>query len=282
MTLRIVSFVATFAIFLASTANAQFLAKDTAAGDSQQDFAKRLASIKNDALSSSVREAEKLGWNLYRYEVLGDLAGSVLAQQTPPAIRAAISGAVVVPNNAGWCVRFYSVSDKGVCKPVADVAFDGNQNPVVTTGKALTEFSARELSLIHAKLLVDSQKEDPCQGNYKMIALPAASGDGIWVYQIRQIFDETHFPEGQHIRYEISSDGTRILSQRDFSRRCNVLPVQNSADIVSTEIKLTNTMDPQPNELHIYLSLRYNAKIFLGTMQSNLYWWVKSGVVTPD
>jgi len=282
MSLRIISTIIALSTIAFSAANAQLLARDTAAGDSQQEFAKRVSSVRNDAISTSVREAEKTGWNIYRYEVLSDLAGAFLAQQTPPDKRAGISGSIVVNGAKGWSVRFYSVAGKGMFKPVADVVFDEDMNPGLKTGTDLADFSPAELASIGAKVLIDTQKEDPCQGNYKMFAIPASSGDSIWVYQIRESFDETHFPEGQHIRYEISPDGSRILSQRDYSRRCNVLPVQKSSDNVSSEVKLTNTIDQQPTEMLVYLSLRYNTSIFVATMQSNLYWQVKSGVVTPD
>jgi hypothetical protein len=280
MTPRIISAIATLAFVFISSADAQFLAMDMASGDSRQDLAKRFSGLKNETMTSSILSAEEQGWNLYRYEVVGDFASGVLEQQTTSGDRAGIAGSIVVRVGNEWRVRFYSVRDKSV-KPVADVVVDEDFNAQVAT-KSLVDFSADELAMIRARMLIDARKDDPCQSTYKLIVVPASSGGNIFVYQIRQVFDETHFPEGQHIRYEISSDGSQILSQRDFSRRCNVLPVQKGSDNVSNEVKLTNTMDQQPTEMHVYLSLRYNSNIFLGTMQSNLYWWIKSGVVTTD
>jgi hypothetical protein len=281
MSARIVSIVVSLSAILVSSASAQFLTRDTASGDAPQEFAKRMA-IKNDAMSGLVRDAEKIGWDLYRYEVLSDLAGNVLAQQTTPDKRAGIAGAIVVKGEKEWRVRFYSITAKDVCKSVADVVFDSGMNPTVLTGKAVASFSPSEIAMVNARLVVETQKEDPCQSSYKTIVLPALSGGSIWVYQIRMNFDSSRVPEGQHIRYEVSADGTKILSQRDFSRRCNLLPIQKSAETGKNEIKLTNTMDFQPTEMYVYLSLRYDSSIFLATMQSNLYWEIKGGTVTPD
>ena len=277
---RIVSIVASFSVLFFSCARGQLLTRDTASGDSQAQFRKRLQ-LRDDDMASKIFEAEKVGWNLYRYSILSDLAGFALAEQTQAEQRRIIVGEITVHNGDDWRVRFYGAGSDGSFVPVADVIFDADCNAKVETGASLLQFTPGELAMIKGRELVLAQKADPCESNYKVITIPSPAGGNVWVYQLRVSFDESHVPEGQHLRFEISPDGTQILSQREYSRRCNVLPIQKN-DEGNNEIKLTNTMDSQPTEIYVYLSLRYDSGIFLATMQSNLYWMVKNGEVTQD
>ena len=281
MMLRITPIAALLSLTFCTGLSAQLLTSSSAANDDKTSFAKRVQ-LKDDAMGSLVREAEQLGWNIYRYETLSDLASYVLAGQTTAAQRATIADSIVLQGDGQWSVRYYSKSADDKFAPVADVIFENNAAAGrIAPANELKAFTNSDLALIRAKELVKTQK-DPCNSAFKVVVLPAPSGKDLYVYQLRECFDSQHIPEGQHIRYEVSADGTKIVAQREFAKRCNILPAQASAETKHEELKLTNTMDPQPTELHIYLSLRYGTDIFLATMQSNLYWQINGGVVRSD
>jgi hypothetical protein len=281
MTFHTTSIVALLSLTLCGGASAQLLTKTSSANDDLTGFNKRIA-IRNDAMSNLVREAERLGWSIYRNESLTDMAGYVLAGQTTLAQRSSIRDSIVVSANGQWRVRFYAMPSDGQFVPIADVVFENDGSGSIVPYKSLVAFSNSELALIRATELVKDSQKDPCNADFKLIVIPAPSGNGFYAYQLRECFDSEHLPEGQHIRFEVSADGSKIVAQREFARRCNVLPVQNPTDSGLPEVKLTNTMDPQPTELHIYLSMRYGVHIFLASMQSNLYWQINDGVVKSD
>lgn len=275
---RIVLLLTCLSLAVAATANAGLLSQRSAANDSIADFNKRMPP-KEAAIASSVREAELTGWDIYRHEALEDIAGYAIVGATPVAQRAGIMGSIVAPGSAEWVVRFYGKNDRGHYLPIVDVAFDGNDRYSIRK-EGLQAFGAQELALIKATELVKAQ-EDPCDGTYKTVTL-LKSDKSIHVYSIRDCMDSTHFPEGQHIRFIISSDGAKIVSQHEFARRCNMVYTNISEETKLEEVKLTNSLDMQPTEMHVYLSLRYGVNIFLATTQSNLYWQINKGIVTSD
>jgi hypothetical protein len=279
ITLRIAPVVASLSLLLAVGASAQFISKPTAASAATPDVAKRVNT--NDAnIVGNVREAEKIGWTLYRYETLTDLAGYVLAGQTTPAQRTMIAGSIVVPGERLWRVRYYGKTATGEVKPLWDVVFDDTNASGIAPRDTVRPFTEHELSLIRATELVEARK-NPCDGTYKVLAMPAANGS-LLVYQLRMSFDADRIPEGQHIRYEVSSDGTHINAQRELARRCNLLTAQTTSDSPHKRIDLTNSSDEQPTEIYVYLTLRYSIDFFMATTRSNLCWDVKNGVINTD
>lgn len=263
---------------LAANASAGIISQRSAANDSVADFNKRMPP-RETVIANAVRDAEQTGWDLYRNEALADIAGYVLSVTMTPAQRNGIEGYIVMPGTSEWVVRFYGKSERGSYVPVGDVTFDVNDRPHLRR-EALPAYSLQELAIIRATELAKAQKK-PCDGTYKTIAL-LKNDKSIHVYNIREALDATHMPEGQHIRYIISPDGTKITSDREYARRCNMISTSLSAETHTEEVRMTNSLDPQPTEVQIYLSLRYNADLFLATTQSNLYWQIYKGVAKAD
>jgi hypothetical protein len=275
---RIVPILTAFSLLVASSAGASLVSQHSAANDTVAEFNKRMPP-KEAAIASAAREAENTGWDLYRTETLADMAGYALAATTTAAQRAGITGSIVIPGQYEWTVRFYARNERGAYVPTGDVVFDSNDRPSVRTD-GLNSFSAQEAALIRATELVKS-KDAPCEGSYKTVAL-LRNDRTIHVYSLREALDATHLPEGQHIRYIVSADGSKIQAQREYARRCNLVSTDISDDTKEEELKLTNSSDPQPTEVIVYLSLRYGVNIFEATMQSNLYWRINKGIVTTD
>lgn len=263
---------------LAVNASAGLISQRSAANDSVADFNKRMPP-KETVIANAVRQAEQTGWDLYRTEALSDIAGYVLATTMTAAQRAGIEGSIVMPGNSEWLVRFYGKNERGNYAPVADVSFDANDRPHLRR-ESLPAFTLQEIALIRATELAKAEKK-PCDGTYKTVTL-LKSDKSIHAYNLREALDATHMPDGQHIRYIISSDGSKITSEREYARRCNMIATSQSDETQHEEVRLTNSLDPQPTELQVYLSLRYNTDIFLATTQSNLYWQVYKGVVKAD
>jgi hypothetical protein len=263
---------------MAANASAGLISQRSAANDSVADFNKRMPP-KEAVIANAVRDAEQVGWDLYRNEALADIAGYVLSVTMTAEQRAGIEGCIVVPGSPEWVVRFYGKNDRGSYSPVADVTFDVNDRPHLRR-ETLPAYTLQENALIMATELAKAQKP-ACDGTYKTITL-LKSDKSIHVYSLRNALDATHMPEGQHIRYSISPDGSKITAEREYARRCNMITTSVSKETQNEEVRLTNSLDPQPTELQIYLSLRYDVDIFLATTQSNLYWQVYKGVAKAD
>ena len=279
MTSRLIPLIASVSMLFCSAAQAQFLSKETPAGDSILEFNKRMPR-KNTEISNAVRSAETLGWNIFRYESLRDAASYALATE---AGSMETSGAIVVPGEQ-WRVRFYKDEANGTISPVADVLFDNALNTTMVPQGATSPFSATEEAMIQAEKLVNMTQPMPCEGEYTTVVMPAPAGQsGFYVYVIRKSLDFKRLPEGQHLLVEVSEDGSSIVKTREFSSRCNMPSIGiGSGAEARPQFRLSHSMDHQPTELHIYLSLRYNLELFIATMPSNLYWTINNGVVEVD
>jgi len=277
---RIIPIITSISLLFTASASAQFLSRSTASGDNDVEFSKRMPRQQN--LNGNVRSAETTGWTIYRYETLADAASFALAQESPG--RLDITGSVVVPGEQ-WRVRFYFKDDADKYFPVADVLFDDANGHTVVPGGAVAPLSAAELAMIKAGELVETTQALPCEDSeYKTVVIPSPSGDGsICVYRLRESMEAGRIPEGQHMRYNVSADGSTITAQREFARRCNMPSIGLTDGSGNTpEFNLTHTMDSQPTEVHIYLSLRYDVSIYLATLPSNLYWRIIDGTAWVD
>jgi hypothetical protein len=278
MTPRILPLVAALCLIPALSASAQFLNTDTATGNVGTDFgSKRNIPARPAELLNAARDAEKAGWTLYRYETVADIAAADLVAGTTPAQRENIAGSIVIPGEQ-WRVRFYS-RNGNTFSPVADVLVDNKLGNTIVPKGATRSFSDAELALIKAQELVQAEKA-PCDGTYKTIALPGATG--ISVYRIRESFDKQRLPEGQHLRYTVSADGNSITETTELARRCNVLTTTVKPDTGTEGKDLTIAGIQAPGEIHVYLSLRYGVDLAVFTTSSNTFWSVKGGRISID
>lgn len=281
MTPRTASLVAGILLFAAGALQAEFLTSTTAANDSASDFARRVPP-KGVPSATALRDAEVTGWNLYRYDSLSDAASFLFASQTQASDHGEIVGSIVVPGEQ-WRVRFYSVDASGKPSPEGDVVFSRGNATSVVTKASVQPFSPTEELLARAQEYILATTQAPCEGVYKVLALPGPAG--VTVYRLRESLESNHVPEGQHVRYSLTAnaDGSLTVADAyDFTRRCNMLTPQVSPDNKQEEIRLTYAQEPQPNELHIYLSLRYGVSFYMLTSKSNLYWSIAKGAVSLD
>lgn len=281
MTSKTASFVAGILLFASGTLHADFLGSISASNDSSAEFARRIPA-KSVPSATALRDAEAAAWNLYRYEALSDAASFIFASGSSPSDRAGITGSIVIPGDE-WRVRFYAVDASGKPAAAGDVVFARNGTTSVVPKDQAQPLSEGETLLARAQELVLSTTAAPCDDLYKVVTLPTQPGAAS-VYRIRVALDGRHVPEGQHVRYDVSatSDGVSISNQYDFSRRCNILTKQTAPGSKVEEIKVTYSQEPQPNEIYIYLSLRYAVSFYMLTSKSNIYWQIENGTVSID
>ena len=265
-------------LVMSSAALAQpsaLLSTERAAGELPANGKLRRLNKVEAPLVQAVLDAEEIGWDLFRYELL---------HETAPFILGTVSGenplewnGCIVSREHGWRVRFYSM--RGTTpQAVADVVFADGRDPAVERGQGLRPFSRKELALIRAREQVAETQSRICGDPATLIALPDRSGPGVCVYQLRAPAFSTRLPEGQHSRYAFDADGIGLLAARDFARSCSLRDSKERNKVQT--YTLTHGGDPVPTELHIYLALRYKKPIFIATVDNNLFWLVDNGTVS--
>ena len=128
------------------------------------------------------------------------------------------------------------------------------------------------------KLLV--ARTDRCGESYNTVVLPAASdgSSGIRVYFLAATSQPDLMIAGGHFLYEFNADGTKLKSQRAFTRSC--IDISLKADPEKGELKaitLTHLLDPTPTEIHTFLSRNYGQNIYLGTTGNSMMWIIMGG-----
>jgi len=103
------------------------------------------------------------------------------------------------------------------------------------------------------------------------------------VYLIPGTTDPTLIPLGGYYRYEISGDGKTILAQRAFTKSC----LTTSTKGVPTGyhlayVSISHLMDPQPTEVHVFVSLTYKQKFFVVTATNHRLWYVSDGFIKAE
>lgn len=113
-----------------------------------------------------------------------------------------------------------------------------------------------------------------CSKSVEDMLLPDAGGN-LRVYRIqRATYDDVVLAGGSQ-RIDLSADGSRVLSTRDFTGDCTTL--QKAAGTVG----IVEQIDPQPNEFHVWLAYALGKPLFVTTQSSNLLWLIRDGKIEP-
>lgn len=116
----------------------------------------------------------------------------------------------------------------------------------------------------------------PCQpGSFNTVVIPPAGDtDPVDVYVLSPQAVEGIFPFGGHYRFVVSSDG-EIISQRRFTNSCLNLPAQDPQTVDGSEtvgLMASHLLDNTPTEIHVWLSLWAQSRIFVMTTGNEQFW----------
>ncbi len=149
-----------------------------------------------------------------------------------------------------------------------------------TTDSPARELTADELAAFTARRTASAAFIAPCSDHYNSIVLPEDSGsDRKWrVYLMPGVKDPNIVPFGGYYRYEISADGKTILAQRPFTKSCAMISNSGAKGMPHgfkpAGMMITHLLDPQPTEVHVFVSLTYEQPVIVVT---DAWMWKVSG-----
>jgi hypothetical protein len=124
------------------------------------------------------------------------------------------------------------------------------------------------------------KRDDRCGETYNTVVIPVGTGSskGILVYMLAATTQPDLLIGGGHFLYEYSGDGTRLLSQRAFTKSCIDIPFgKDSSKGEVAALTLTHLLDRTPTEVHSWLSYNYGKTLYLGTMENSMMWIIMKG-----
>lgn len=140
--------------------------------------------------------------------------------------------------------------------------FESLQPAVALRGAELARWTARQNALAELQ-----KREDLCSARYNSVVLsPDPAPDGlIHVYMLAATDKPGVVVAGGHFRYDYSPDGTKLESQRQFTKSCFTVDAPDEEKGKPAGFILTHLLDPTPTEIHVFLSRLHDQGIYVGT-----------------
>lgn len=237
-----------------------------------------------DALREPVTQAEFLGRQLYFHDRAAWIAtDAMLADKRMRRRKDEIRGWVTEPAADGIRVIFVGEGDapKRMFEIVVDES-DRVSEAVIDGPEPLTE---RQLAQLRARRLALTQSVDRCASVYNTTAIPAADG-GFRVYLSPAFAQHGVYPVGGYHLLRIDAAGEKVLSTRRFTKGClditDRVPDEakrRNKDATPDMMMVTHLLDPQPTEVHVFVSLHARVPLVVMTVDNKLLWFLSRGHV---
>jgi hypothetical protein len=241
---------------------------------------------------AAAKEAEVRGAEIYAYDQAAwhstdrfviDLQKHGLTLET--AQDAGFGGYVVEPAGGGLLMVTYYAKNEGKWVAMARYWVQGSR---VKKGGFLKPKDDSTLSPLALKLIdvrekvIDTaveQKVFLCtKGNLNTVVLPPRADGTIPAYVMSSGVETGVFPAGGHYRYVFGTDG-KLLSSRAFTKACVNVDVK-AVPRNAAGYAVSHMLDPQPTEIHVFVSYNTPVKLFVIIEGSKDLWEVSKGKVT--
>jgi hypothetical protein len=231
-------------------------------------------------LQTAVTRTEFLGRQLYLHDRAAWLAtDAMLADKRMRKLKTSIGGWVTEPSALGIRVMF--ISQDASPRRLYEIDVDEAEHLSDATVESPTPLTAEHLAQLRARKLADSQPYMTCAKQYNVVVLPSSSG--IRVYLMPGFSKQSVYPLGGYHLFEIDGTGEKILSSRKFSNGCiehSDSPKGLPKGATPSFGMFTHLIDPQPTEVHVFVSLYAKVPMMVMTVDNKVMWSVKNGKVT--
>lgn len=110
------------------------------------------------------------------------------------------------------------------------------------------------------------------------IVLPPSSDGSISVYVLTSTMDSSTYPAGGHNRFDFGPDG-KLASERGFMKSCFPISLKGKDGVKPEIMVLTHLLDPQPTEVHAFVSRNLPFPLMIATIQNKEMWLVSAGKI---
>jgi hypothetical protein len=230
-------------------------------------------------LQSAVARAEFLGSQMYQHDRAAWLAtDAMLADKRMRKLKERLSGWITQPSAHGIRVIFISKDDTPARLYEIDVdESDTLSEPILQSAEPL---SPEHLAQLRARALAYSQSSMRCAKSYNTVSLPSI--DGLRVYLMPAFREHGVYPLGGYHLYETDSRGETLLRSRAFTNSCiehQDAPKGTPKDARPAFGMFTHLLDPQPTEVHVFVSLYAKIPLMIMTVENKKVWSVINGKV---
>lgn len=232
-------------------------------------------------LQPAVTRAEFLGRQLHLHDRAAWLAtDAMLANPRMRTLRDRIRGWLTEPSAHG--IRVIFIDDGAEPRRLFQIDVDESERLTEPTIEAPEPLGPDLLAQLRARKLVLAQSFMRCAREYNAVILP--STDGLRVYLMPAFARRNVYPLGGYHLFETDAAGTKILSSRKFTNGCIELdetakdaPPRKDGFKAMGTMMFTHLLDPQPSEVHVFVSLYASQPFMLATTENEMLWEVGRG-----
>lgn len=226
--------------------------------------------------AAAIARIETAGRAIYRQDQAAQRARDALAVQGIAMPLPDVGGWIVTERPQGTRVSLFVEDADAVAHVEADVLLPppGKGLPLVTTRPARAP-DAIEAAMYRARQTALSRADDLCGAAFGTVILPGAEQH--WdVYLFPESDRSKVIPLGPLLRFDLSADGTQLVSSEAYSTEC-ISMADNDAELY---VKLENRAQGElPVPMDVFLSLTYPKPIMLAT--GGHLWLVENGRIKP-
>ena len=239
------------------------------------------------ASAAEVRGAEIYAYDQAAWHSTDQLQDDMgKAHSSVEALRArGFAGFIVEPATDGLLLATYYGKKDGKAFALARYWMAGS---AVKRGGLVSASDDSALSPLALKLverrdqaLAIAQADDVgicTDGPPNTVVLPPRPDGSIPVYLMSAMVKNGSFPGGGHYLYMFDAAG-KLDSKRPFAKSC-VMVEWGNVPKDAAGAGVTHLLDPQPNEIHVFISLTMPIPLGVLTSSNRELWWVDHGRIT--
>jgi hypothetical protein len=243
------------------------------------------------AETAAASEAERRGAQMYAYDQAAwhgtdRFRADIEAAGGQRAIEGrGLAGYIVEPFGENLRMIFYGIKD-GRTLAVARYTVSGSaviEGGILSPG-AGAEMTPPSLRMIAAREKAIEAMNAPDHGLCSQsppntVILPPGTDGVISAYVMTSTTDNGSYPAGGHYRFDFDPSG-KLVSERRFMKTC--FPLNFGAARKESKVAavfLTHLLDPQPTEVHAFVSRNIPVALMVGTVSNKAVWAVESGLI---
>ncbi|MBN8502088.1 MAG: hypothetical protein J0M19_13170 [Sphingomonadales bacterium] len=244
---------------------------------------------------AAAREAETRGAEIYAYDqaawhstdqLQADLKARGLTLEQISA--QGMAGYIVEPAGDGVLLATYYGAKDGKTFAMARYWVRGSK---VERGGMLAPGDDAALSPLARKLIETRSKAMEAaraeniflcsRGAPNTVVLAPRADGSIPAYVMSSSVEHGQFPAGGHYRYVFGADG-KLASSRAFTKSCVSVAYGDPSDKSKTAVGagVSHLMDPQPTEIHVFVSYNVPIPLFVIISSNGSMWEVNRGKVS--
>ena len=248
-----------------------------------------LADPTAEELAASQKAADR-GAEMYAYDqaawhatdrFMADLHSN---RVTLDQIRArGLQGYVAEPGSDGKLLVTFYAELGGIRSALARYAVLGSE---VTGGGILDEAAERSISAVANRMIaareaaiaaMHAPDHGLCSSSPpNTLVLPPDSDDRISAYVLTSTETDGVYPAGGHYRFDFDATGVKV-SERRFMNSCFALDWRSQGSNRPEAMVLSHLLDPEPTEIHAFVSRNIPIGLMIVTVQNHRVWAVENG-----